>query len=372
MTSHVRVLWIEDEQLPGFKAAASLNGITLTQLRSLNAGLSELERNFKAYDVVLLDGKFVENEDDKKGTEHKRFAIRAKERIQQLPEPFEIHLFTGQADLYRDDTFHDIFLPDRIYRKGVDADEDRLLENLRLAALNRASFLIRQAHPRIFALCTDRYLGTHAEADLIALLQQPESEANPAAFNTLRKLIEDLFRSMHRHELLPDWCVEHSVALNETTGFLCGDVKRGMRLNPDAVLPSPVTLALRTVLLFSQEASHRLEVDRYASMNQSSYSLKGVLYLFFDILLWFQAVVDANPQKANWQSVGKSTLRGMLKLAANGNWSFLADSPPGKSFYIPSKFNPQNYGPDNRVLVVFESDSLATDKPQVIEIQPEQ
>ena len=96
------ILWLDDEheQLAGTKGRAKRNGINLIPFKSLDGGISELERNYPNYDGVLLDAKFFENETDEAGSEDTFSSFRAKERILQLPKKFEIFVLTGQAEAY--------------------------------------------------------------------------------------------------------------------------------------------------------------------------------------------------------------------------------------------------------------------------------
>jgi hypothetical protein len=96
------ILWIDDEHetLSGTKGRAKRNGINLIPFKSLNGGMSELERNYPFYDGVLLDAMIFENEDDVKGTEDTYNVHRAKERLLQLKKKFEIFVLTGQRAVY--------------------------------------------------------------------------------------------------------------------------------------------------------------------------------------------------------------------------------------------------------------------------------
>ena len=60
------ILWIDDdhESLTSTKGRAKSNGLNLIGFKSLNSGMSELERNLHFYDGILLDAKFYENDDD--------------------------------------------------------------------------------------------------------------------------------------------------------------------------------------------------------------------------------------------------------------------------------------------------------------------
>ena len=86
------ILWIDDEHesLTSTKGRAKSNGINLIGFKSLNSGMSELERNLHFYDGILLDAKFYENDDDIAGSEDTDNVHRAKERLLQLNKKFEI------------------------------------------------------------------------------------------------------------------------------------------------------------------------------------------------------------------------------------------------------------------------------------------
>lgn len=60
------ILWIDDEHeaLMAFKGRARRNGIILAPFKSLEGGMTELEKNSAIYDGVLLDAKFFKEEDD--------------------------------------------------------------------------------------------------------------------------------------------------------------------------------------------------------------------------------------------------------------------------------------------------------------------
>ena len=113
------ILWIDDEHetLSGTKGRAKRNGINLIPFKSLNGGMSELERNYPFYDGVLLDAMIFEYEDDVKGSEDTYNVHRAKEQLLQLKKKFEIFVLTGQAEAYEDKTFKKAFT--KVYKKVV-------------------------------------------------------------------------------------------------------------------------------------------------------------------------------------------------------------------------------------------------------------
>src|SRR6056297_2886532 len=124
------ILWIDDEheELSGIKGRARRNGLLLIPFKSLNGGISELEKNYSLYDGVLLDAKCFENENDSSGSEDTEFSILAKDRIIQIPKKFELFVLTGQAEAYDDKTYGKVFT--KLYKKGIDEDIQRLFEDL--------------------------------------------------------------------------------------------------------------------------------------------------------------------------------------------------------------------------------------------------
>ena len=95
-----KILWIDDmhEEMTPFKREASDFDIELISFKSLDGGLTELEKNYNKYDGVILDGKIFEYENDADKTEDFDNSIEAKQRIDKLPKKFEIHVFTGQYE----------------------------------------------------------------------------------------------------------------------------------------------------------------------------------------------------------------------------------------------------------------------------------
>src|SRR5690606_5065658 len=156
------ILWIDDEHetLTGTKGRAKRNGINFIPFKSLNGGMSELERNYPYYDGVLLDAKFLENEDDVQGTEDTYNVHRAKERLLQLKKKFEVFVLTGQAEAYEDKTFQKAFT--KVYNKGSDDETDRLFEDIKKAASQQEDTQIRHSYKRVFEVCTEKYIGEYA------------------------------------------------------------------------------------------------------------------------------------------------------------------------------------------------------------------
>lgn len=215
-TALYNILWIDDEHdgMSGFKGDAKFNGINLIAYKSLNAGMHELECNCSFYDGILLDAKFFENEDDVRGSEDTYFIHRAKEILLQLKKKFEVFVLTGQAEAYEDRTFKKSFT--KVYKKGSENDIERLFLDIKSAASQQEDTQIRHKYKRVFEVCTEGYIGEYAAQDILDLLKTEDEFNTENHFNSVRKIVEDVFIAFHKFNLLPSEFVNPTVALNQS------------------------------------------------------------------------------------------------------------------------------------------------------------
>ena len=304
------ILWIDDEHetLTGTKGRAKRNGINLIAFKSLNNGMDELERNYPFYDGVLLDAKFFENEDDVKGTEDTYNVHRAKERLLQLKKKFKVFVLTGQAEAYEDNTFKKAFT--KVYKKGSDEEIDRLFSDIKVAAATQEDTQIRHSYKRVFDVCTERYIGELASQDILNLLKVNDETNIDHHFNTIRKVVEDLYIAFNKFNLLPAEFVTPGVALNESSKFLAGKgsdgslfSEKGYQHLEETHLSKQIALYLRSILSVTQAGSHRSEIDVHVRTIKTPYLLKSVFFQLLDVLVWFKMYVDSNPKTENWLKV---------------------------------------------------------------------
>lgn len=309
---NINILWIDDEHelLTGFVARSKVNGILLKPYKSLNCGMTELERNYSSYDGILLDAQILENENDMQGSEDTIYVHRAKERILQIPKKFDIFVLTGQAGAYENNTFHQAF--PTIYRKGIDDDINRLFSDLKKSAANQKDTQFRFKYKRVFDVCSNEYLGEMAGNDILKLLKISESSES-SDLNGIRKILEDLIRSFHAKELIPYEFVFPEIRLSESIKFLSGkQINKHVFNGTDyknlhqTHLPVPITEALRYLISLTHPGSHRSEIDIHIKMYQTNYFFICGLNLLFEILTWYKQYVDSSPPKNNWETVSES------------------------------------------------------------------
>jgi cold shock CspA family protein len=367
------ILWIDDEHetLTGTKGRAKRNGIQLVPFKSLNAGMSELEQNYPFYDGVLLDAKFLENEDDIKGSEDTDNVHRAKEQLLQLKKKFEIFVLTGQAEAYEDTTFNKAFK--KVYKKGSDEDIERLFEDIKNAAENQQDTQLRYAYKRVFDVCTEKYIGEMAGQDILNLLKVNDETNIDNHFNTIRKIVEDLFMTFVKFSLLPSAFVTPSVSLNETSKFLAGKssdgtffIEKGYQHLEETHLPKQIAFYLRSILSVTQAGSHRSEIDLFVKSIKTSYLLKSVFFQLLDVLVWFKIYVDSNPTTQNWSKVENDSdsdsaaldtiMSGVvINLNIQKGFAFFKPNAGGENIFIPPHLV-TNY-------------SLVNDKPVEVEVE---
>lgn len=348
----INILWIDDEHetLAGTKGRAKRNGIRLIPFKSLNSGMTELERNYPFYDGVLLDAKFFENEDDIRGSEDTYNVHRAKERLLQLKKKFEVFVLTGQAEAYEDKTFKKSFI--KVYKKGSDNEIDRLFTDIKNAAAIQEDTQIRHANKLVFEICCEKYIGEFAGQDILNLLKVKNELNIENHFNIIRKVVEDLFTAFNKFRLLPIEFVTKGVALNESSKFLTGKgpdgffIEKGFQHLDGTHLPSQIASSLRNILYVTQAGSHRSVIDTYVKTIKTPYLLKSVLFQLLDVLTWFKIYVDSNPKTDNWvklessdPSIPKSRailLSGkVINVNAQKGYAFFKPNAVGENVIIP-------------------------------------
>ncbi len=367
---YYNILWIDDEHetLSGTKGRAKRNGIQLIPFKSLNSGMEELEKNYPFYDGVLLDAKFFENEDDEKGSEGTYNVHRAKERLLQLKKKFKIFILTGQAEAYENTAFKDSFT--NVYKKGSDVEIDRLFADIKEAASSQEDTQIRHKYKRVFDVCSEKYIGEIAGQDLLGLLNDIDEDNIEIYFNTLRKIVEDIFIAFNKFDLLPTEFITPSVFLNESSKFLAGKgtdgspyMEKGYQHFEGTHLPKQIVNYLRSILSVVQPGSHRSEVDLFVKKIKTPFLLKSVLFQVLDLIVWFKMYVDSNPKCRNWVKINETIPRNSTELI-HGTVINL-NSQKGFAFFKPDAISGNIYISSQLV----NNHSLVNGMPLKVEVE---
>lgn len=347
---YYNILWIDDEHeaLGGTKGRAKRAGINLFPYKSLNDGMSELERNFPFYDGVLLDAKFFENEDDTKGSEDTYNVHRAKEQLLQLKKKFEVFVLTGQAEAYEDKTFKKAFT--RVYKKGSDEEISRLFKDIKEAAASQPDTQLRHSYKRVFDVCSEKYIGEYAGHDILNLLKIKDTQNIGNQFNTIRKIVEDIFITFNKFQLLPNEFINPSVAINECSKFLSGKnhkgdffIEKGYQHLEGTHLPYQISSMLWNVLNITQDGSHRSSIDQHVKSLNTPYLFQSVLFQLMDILVWFKIYIDSDPPKENWTNINSTQTAEedthktgeVIEFNLNKGFAFFKPNDGSENIFIP-------------------------------------
>lgn len=287
------ILWIDDEheKLSGFKLQARQNGIILKAFKSKDAGIAELQVNYSSYDVILLDAKFFENEEDVAGSEDLKALNLVKDALLQLPKKFEFFVLTGQAELFADKTFNTFF--PKYYSKGVDADISRLFADLKNAADKQTDTQIRHKYQRVFEVCTDKYIGSNSASTLLSLLKIVEgyedSSNTENHLTTVRKVVEELFKAFKQIGVIPN----EVTGINPQSKFLAGH-KDSLYSLTEEILDPIIASLQRSIVDITQDASHNGKVDKYIKQQGTPFLFNSVVFQLLDVLIWFKKFADSH------------------------------------------------------------------------------
>lgn len=290
------ILWIDDEHesLAGTKGRAKRNGINLIPYKSLNGGMSELERNYSLYDGVLFDAKFFENESDLPGSEDTDFVFRANERLHQLPKKFEVFVLTAQAEAYDDRTFKKAFA--KVYEKGKEEDVVRLFEEIKETAKKQVDTQIRHDNKEVFSIFDLGYLPAQIEIQVLELFKAklPENRAQIKSILTnIRSIQESCFLQLESIGVIPN----SQATLNNIVRHLSGNIMNtGTGYAPTTKQYQNDSIEnLHKWLYFTcGKYIHNLKDDNYNDYMISNYAVESLKAGILEILLWFKKTYEEN------------------------------------------------------------------------------
>lgn len=294
----IRALWVDDQykdQL-AFISRAEQMGIDITPFEYAKDGIVELNEKLSLhyYDAVILDAKGLNEKSDKTlGLSGLR---NLRDRLIEINNEYYLpfFIFTGQPDYQDSSIFKESF--GEYYIKV--RDNEALFADIKEKVKNKIEYSLRIKHKDIFEICSGKYLGSAASKTLLTILKK-EYDLNAfdntdVYFNSLRKIVEDLFKTCNRLGLLPDVFIEgDSVAINEACDFYTGKTKRGYQI-VDSTFPDRriVSNNLKSILIMCQPGSHRSYIDSFLSENNKPYLLLSNTYQILNVLSWFKRYFD--------------------------------------------------------------------------------
>jgi len=305
MSKQYNILWLDDkfETLQNIRRAAKTEGIILTPFTSFEEGFEHLKANISKYDGILLDALFYESKDQTAGSEDSKGLNKAIDKINELKykKVFPLFVLSGQTSFTNQK--HETLTSRNIrcYLKGKSQDLQELFKDIKEQADKLLDTQLKHKHSKSFAACSEAYIGESTGNDLLNILKKVESDnTDTDLFNSTRKIIEDLFKALNRHKLLPDAFVENSVSLTPTSKFLAGKEALGYTLKEESKLPLSICDELYFVLHIVQSGSHSSDLTARLKLQNTPYLTNSTINIMLDILVWFKNHIDSNPTKENW------------------------------------------------------------------------
>ena len=304
-----QVLWIDDdaEKQDAFLDSAYLEGLDINYYKTSKQGMEELTSKIEQYDAVILDAMvFNESEDEKAGLTGLHNSIK---KINSLSERKRIpyFIFSGYIDKDEHSSAREMLADETIFIKSK--DNQALFKAIKEAADKQEDTQIRHKYQRVFEVCSEKYIGENAGSDLLKLFLNIDNSIIDSHFNTLRKIVEDIFIGFNKYQLLPNEFITPSVAINESSRFLSGKnhkgvlfTEKGYQHKEDTHIPGQISTMLWNILNTTQDGSHRSTIDRHVKTLNTSYLMQSVLYQLLDVIIWFKIHIDSNPKTENWSN----------------------------------------------------------------------
>jgi cold shock CspA family protein len=305
-----QVLWIDDdaEKQDGFLDSAYLNGLDINYYKTSKQGMEELISKIEQYDAVILDAMVYNESEDEKAALTGLF--NSIKRINGLVERKKIpyFIFSGYIDQDEHASAREMLADETIFIKSK--DNKALFQAIKEAADKQTDTQIRHKHQRVFDVCKEKYIGEAAGRDLLGLLLSVDSSTTENQFNSLRKIVEDIFMAFNKFQLLPNEFITPTVAINESSKFLSGKnhkgelfTEKGYQHLEETHIPEQISAMLWNILNSTQNGSHRSTIDQHEKRLNTSYLIQSVLYQLLDVIVWFKIHIDSNPQKENWTKI---------------------------------------------------------------------
>ena len=280
-----KVLWIDDEYNdPNLQEIADKAydeySIELLGCESAEEGLQKLE-DAVLFDAVLLDARFYLNKEDSSGAEDLKGLSKIWKKLDQLESKGIVlprFILTGQATLLNNDTFSDTY--GNFYSKHELSDINRLFNDIVNASNKRTETQIRHKYAHAFEVCTNTYIGVQNSIELMEVLKGFEAQdfKNASYFNAIRKIMEDIFNCC---ELLNFFSIT-SISMNSRSLEICRDPR----------VPVYIQRSIHSVVVASQNGSHRLAIDRDVASGKAPFLFASSTFELLNILFWYKDYVD--------------------------------------------------------------------------------
>lgn len=384
-----KVIWFDDEYdtLDLLKEQASINGIQHTGFTNAADGIIELEKNFRLYDAVIVDGMFY-NKPGQSGNSQKDTALAEVFRALDSFKDKKIipsFILSGQISFTKEvNPFADLFKDNKVYDKLNDADKAELWADIKQEADAQEDTQVRHQFKEVFDSFEN--LGINSEyqnyiVDLIKGIKYNAPIDEMLYFAQLRKIMEFLFRKSEKAGLLHSRCIHSGeVNLSESSLFLAGrQTNRLGIICSVSHFPGIIAEYVRNIIFITGAAVHtedeesknaKLSVESLRKTNRTPFLIYSLVIQLMDVVIWFKNYLgdntDIEKNKSLWQFTTPSAQEGdwikgeITRIADNGYGTF-QPSGGGKTLsVIPAKVKEFSLCIHQVVEVTTKSDNTGT------------
>lgn len=224
------VIWIDDEWdtrgKPFIQLCEVKHKIHITPFKTRKEGMDLLLKDERPWDAVILDAKaFNESENETANLRGLYEAIRQIEGL-KMKKNIPYFVLTRQPDLMDNDTFKELI--GSFYKKDIEG-QNQLIEDLKAtidaSSRNRVKILYKDTVEALYKINSN---ACESILDIMEVMHFPD--ANPRfnydeSFNSLRKIMESIFREANKCQIIPDDCIDKKkgiVNISQCVHYLSG------------------------------------------------------------------------------------------------------------------------------------------------------
>jgi hypothetical protein len=301
-----KVLWFDDEHktLELIKEEALIVDIQLVGFSNADTGLKELEKSYKEYHAVLLDGLFFKNEKEIGDVQSSEaFGEVAKVlgnlKAQGIIIPWFI--YSGQKSFVKEkniliDVFSDTaFANGKIFDKNKDEDFIELCNEIKREADKLPTTKVIHNNPEIFEIFELGYLPDSVEENILDLLIKPLPQNNSefkGILTNIRSIHESCFLKLSSINVIP----RNITLVSQKFKHLSGNIRRDNNWEPTSeVYQSKEILNLNEWIYYTCGTYlHYLDDQHYDAYMISNYAVESLKNGLLEILLWFKKTYEEN------------------------------------------------------------------------------
>lgn len=288
----IEVLWIDDECITDFGKLSPMGEefvnyayeqkIKITPMQTYKEGIGAIRNNPNKWCAVILD---IHNQKATSGKASDDFDAARDEikSIQTLNHQKEPYIFILSGNKLYHGEHSTIRKPDycskSIYDKNGENYKQLFEDILKIQSVSKL-YTCQEQYKDVLTIAND-FCGEETWQRLFNLLYKitiNDVKNNPALFNEMRKILEDIMTVLERYRYSYFATTKEEISLNNLSRYIGNDIN----------VPGYIQRAFHTLTSVTQNGSHRLEVDSDVSCSRAPYLLRSCLYDLCNILIWIR------------------------------------------------------------------------------------